>query len=130
MKRKTSNRQYATALATALQSAKPKEQGTVLREFARILMRHHKLHQAAAIIKEYDRVIKKQEGIEEVEVVVAREQDKKVMDKIKKMFNEESEIAVRIDESMLGGVKIKTADKILDGSVITQIKNLKKSLIR
>jgi len=130
MNKKTSNRQYAAALAEVLESAKPKEQARVLQEFAEILKRHHKLHQGNAIIHEYEQVMKKQEGIEEVEITVAREQDKKVVDKIKKMFNEESEFTIQIDETMLGGVKIKTADKILDGSVLTQIKNLKKSLTR
>jgi F0F1-type ATP synthase delta subunit len=36
---------------------------------------------------------------------------------------------VEIEEEMLGGIKIKTADKILDASLKTQLNKLKQTLI-
>jgi F-type H+-transporting ATPase subunit delta len=55
--------------------------------------------------------------------------DEKILKKIKNSFGEKVEATIRLDENVLGGVKIKMENKILDGSLKTQLNKLKQTLI-
>lgn len=128
MKRKTSNKQLAEALYQVTRGLKGEKLAQTLRGFMALLMRSHKLKQAGRIIEEFVKFSKKQDGIVEIEVTTARGLDDGTMLHIKKAFGEKVEEKLVIDENVLGGVKIKTNDKILDASLKTQLINLKKTL--
>ena len=102
---------------------------TALEAFVKLLVRDHKLKQAGKIIEEFERVVKKVEGIVELKITSARELDEATVESIKKAFGEKVEAVTSVEESMIGGVKVKLEDKILDGSIKTQLKTLKQSLI-
>ncbi len=125
---KTSNKQYAEALYEITRNLKGEDLTTALKSFAGILVRDHKLKQGANIIAEYERIAKKAAGIVELEITSARELDSKTIKQIKKVFGEQVEAVSDIDEALIGGVKVKLEDKILDASVTTQLKSLKQQL--
>ncbi|EKD43373.1 MAG: F1-ATP synthase, delta subunit [uncultured bacterium] len=126
---KTSPKQYAVALYEAAKDLSGKELASVLKDFVSIIARDHKLKQAGKIVEEFLHHGKKQEGIMEIEITSARELDDKTVEKIKNSFGDKVEATVKIDEEILGGIKIKTDDKILDGSLKTQLLKLKESII-
>jgi F-type H+-transporting ATPase subunit delta len=128
MKRKISNKQLAEALYQITRGLKKEGLTQALRSFVTLLMRFHKLKQARRVIDEFIRYSKKQEGIVEIEVTTARNLDDGTMLHIKKAFGTKVEEESVVDENILGGVKIKTGDKILDASLKTQLINLKRNL--
>lgn len=127
MKKKT-NKQYAQILFEAIKGTKAHHTEEIIKNFIQLLVKDRKLKQAEKIIEEFERYSKKQEGIEEITVVTARPIDDKVLNEIKKVFGHKVEAQVETDPSIIGGVIVKTQDKILDGSLRTSIKNLKNKL--
>ena len=65
----------------------------------------------------------------EIEIQSARKLDEKTLAGIKKVFGDSVEASESIDESLLGGVRVRTEDEILDGSLKTQLKNLRRDLV-
>ncbi len=128
MKKKTSNKQLAEALYQITRGLKGEKLTQALRGFVALLTRAHKLKQATRVIGEFIKHSKKEEGIVEIEVTTARKLDDGTMLHIKKAFGTKVEEQTVVDENMLGGVKIKMDDKILDASLKTQLNNLQKSL--
>lgn len=126
---KNSSKQYAIALYNTLRDISDKQLSSTLKEFAAMIARDHKLSSANKIIEEFIHYAKKQDGVQEIEITSAHELDEKTIAKIKKSIGEKVEAKVKIDESILGGIKIKIEDKILDASLKTQLLKLKESII-
>ena len=80
------------------------------------------------IIKEFIAYAKKQEGIVSLAVTSARELDSKTLEKIKSAFGDNVESTESIDASLIGGITVRTSDKIFDASLKTQLIRLKQSL--
>jgi len=127
-KKKISNKQYAEALYDSTKELKGEKLNNALKKFVTILVANQKLKQSDNIIKEFEKYAKKQAGVIEIEVKSARKLDKNTLEKIKSIFGNQVEAIETIDTNLLGGVSVKTEDKILDGSLKTQLKLLKNSL--
>lgn len=125
---KTTNKQYAKALYTAVKDLKGEKLYQALEKFAAILARAHKLKQSNNIISEFVKYYKAGEGIKEIKITAARDLDEKTLKKIKAIFGENVEAEVNVDPKLLGGVKIRTEDKILDASLQTQLFKLKQRI--
>lgn len=120
---------YASALLQSIAGLSGKKLSDVLKQFVTLVAREHKLKQMPRIINEFVRLAKKEEGIQEIEIKSARKLDEKTIEKIKHIFGKNVEATNEVDKKMLGGIKIKTGDKILDGSLKTQLNKLKETLI-
>ncbi len=127
--KKVTNKQLAKALYEATGELKGSDLKQVLANFVVLLARSHKLKKSEYIIRDFLHYAKAQEGIQEIEITSARELDNKVLAHIKKAFGAHTEATVKVDGSLLGGVRIKTEDKILDASLKTQLNKLKLSII-
>ncbi len=127
--KKVSNKQLAQALYEVTDGVKGEKLHKVIEEFAKLLARARKISRAENIIKEFEKYSKKQAGIMEIEVQSARKLDEKTLNQIKKIFGNEVEASESIDGALLGGVRVRTEDKILDGSLKTQLIQLKTKLI-
>lgn len=125
MKKKISNKQLAIALYEATKGLVASDLKKALVEFVAILARERKLKKADYIIAEYVKYAKVQDGVRQIEITSARELDDKVLNHIKKAFGDKVEAEVKVDASLLGGVRVKTDDKILDASLRTQLNKLK-----
>lgn len=126
---KNTPKQYAVALYDTIKNLSEKELSIALKNFVALIAKDHKLKQTNKIIEEFVKYGKKQQGIVEIEITAARELDESVVEKIKKTFGDKVEAKVAVDASILGGIRIKTEDKILDGSLKTQLLKLKESII-
>jgi F-type H+-transporting ATPase subunit delta len=129
MKKKISNQQYAEALYEVTKDVKGEKLNEALRHFVLLLVKNYKLKQAERIIVEFEKYAKRQAGVMEIEITSAYKLENSTLNHIKKVFGEEVDAVENIDESLLGGVVIKTEDKILDGSLKTQLLNLKNQLL-
>jgi len=127
MKKRT-NKQYAQILWDSTLGAKGKDLEEILKNFVLLLVKEQKFKQTDKIIVEFEKYAKKQSGIVEIEVTTASEIGNKTLSEIKKVFGDKVEAENKIDKSILGGVIVKTEDKILDGSLKTQLKKMKTQL--
>lgn len=132
MKKKNTNKQFAQALYEVIKGLKGEHLHQALKGFASLLVKAHKLKQADRILAEFIKYSKKREGIVEIEITSSRQLDGKVLTEIKKVFSEAEqkvESIELIDKNMLGGISVKTEDKIMDASLKTQLRKVKQSLI-
>ncbi len=126
---KNTPKQYAVALHKITSGLSDKFLSEAIKEFVSLLARDHKLKQSSTIIDEFVHYSKKEEGIAEIEITTAGTLDKKTINKIKQSFGEKVEATIKTDPNILGGIKIKTEDRILDASLKTQLLKLKESII-
>jgi F-type H+-transporting ATPase subunit delta len=128
VKKKITNKQLAVGLYEAARGVKPSDFDKILDNFVGLLFKNRKLRKSEYVIKEYIKYSKIQEGINEIEITSARELDEKVVNAIKKTFGAKTEAKVKVDEDLIGGIKIRTEDKILDASIRTQLTKLKQAI--
>jgi F-type H+-transporting ATPase subunit delta len=126
---KISNKQYVKALYDVTKDLSDENLSIAIENFVKLLARDHKLRQAEAIILEFDAYAKQQAGVVSIEITSARKLESDVVDNIKKVFGDKVESIESVDKSLMGGVSVKTEDKILDGSVRAQLSSLKSSLV-
>ena len=127
--KKNSNRQYAQALYEVTKDLSGADLSMALKNFVELLIRDRRFKKADNIIFEFEKYVKKQAGEVEVEIISAKKLDKNIIEKIKVVFGEKVKAIENIDSNILGGIKLKTEDKILDASLKTQLNNLKVNLI-
>ncbi len=127
--KKTSNKQFAESLYEVTLGLSDADLDLVLQKFVELLARHRRLKQADRIIAEFENIVKRKNGVVGIEITSARKLDEKTLENIKNVFGEKVEAIQDVDEDLIGGIKIRMEDKILDGSIKTQLKNLQQSLI-
>lgn len=126
---KNTPKQYAIALHKITAGLSGKNLDEALKQFVILLAKDQKLKQADNIIAEFIRYSKKEEGINEIEITTTGNLDEKTIENIKKSFGDKVEAVIKIDKTILGGIKIRTEDRILDASLKTQLLKLKESII-
>lgn len=127
--KKQSNKQYAKALYDVSKDAPKGHWAEIAKQFLVLLQKERMLVKVNLIIEEFERYTKKQAGIKELEVESARELDKTTLNKIKKMFGENSEVKMTVNPDLIGGIRVKVDDIIYNASLKKQLSKLKTSLI-
>ena len=119
---------YARALYEATLNLSGKNLAAVIERFVALLARHQMIRQSGRIIAEFERLAKERAGIVEIQIIGSRELPAATVNQVKEVFGKKVSAAVSVDSSLLGGVVVKTRDMILDGSLRTQLSNLKVKL--
>lgn len=121
---------YARALYEATLNLSGKNLSVVIERFVALLGQHQMLKSANRIIAEFERLTKERAGIVEIQIIASRELPVATVNQIKSALGggEKVEAAMSVEPALLGGVVIKTKDTILDGSLRTQLNNLKVKL--
>jgi F-type H+-transporting ATPase subunit delta len=126
--------QYAKTLYDLTEGKSRGEIDGVVSRLAEILKKNGQLKLEKEIIKKYDAIHSKENGIIEAEVI-SREKlggglEKKVVEFIRNKYGaKEVKIKNKIDENIKGGIIIRIGDEVLDGSIAKQIKKLRNRLI-
>ncbi len=116
-----SAKQYAETLYALTKGKGEKEVDAVIKNFVSALSRRNNLCLAKEIIDRFERIYNEKHGIKKIEVTAARALDAH----IKKEFEKLGEVATKTDESLVGGVKIKVGDTLVNASVKQTLKNLR-----
>jgi F-type H+-transporting ATPase subunit delta len=127
--KKNSPRQYAIAFYEATKSVKGDDLKAIIANFARLIAKERQIKLSGRIIDEFVNYSKEKAGVEKIEIFSASKLDQKTIDAIKKVFGDSVESTEQVDESLIGGIIVKTKKHILDGSVRTQLIKLKQQLI-
>ena len=99
----------------------------------RVLLRNSRLTELSEINDKFDSVLDERSGIVSAEVVSARplsEAEKaEFKTNIAKMTGKQVNLNFDIDENIIGGVVTRVGSAVYDGSVKTQLENLKQQLV-
>ena len=128
MKKKRTTIQYARALYEITTDLKGKDLSAVVHGFVSMLARDHKLKQAHRILSVFMEYAKERAGEMPLTVTSARDLSDRELVKIGNIFSKHAEVTPLVDKNMIGGVIVRTKDKIFDASIRTQLARLKKQL--
>lgn len=126
---KVSIHDYAKALFEVTNGLKGEALQQALKVFAVFLYKKNILKRAQRIIAAYEEYAKKRAGVATIAITTAREIDSRTIEQIKKVFGNVVEATQSVDESLVGGVVIKTEDTIFDASLKTQLRILHAHLV-
>jgi len=100
---------------------------------AYLLVHKDRLGIAADISQQYDRLLDTYYGIEHVAVITALPLDDEERERVSGRFEEITGrkviIDAQVDPSIVGGIKAKIGDTLIDGSVKSKLRALRKSLV-
>jgi F-type H+-transporting ATPase subunit delta len=100
---------------------------------AYLLVHKGRLGIAGDISQQYDRLLDTYRGIEHVEVITALPLDDAGRERISARFGEiighKVVIDAQVDPSIVGGIKARIGDTLIDGSVKSKLGALRKSLV-
>ena len=101
--------------------------------FLRVLLRNHRLTELAHINEKFASVLEERSGVISAEVTSARplsEAEKtEFQANLAKLTGKRVNLNFNIDESIIGGVVTRVGSTVYDGSVKTQLENLKQQLV-
>lgn len=116
---------YARALYEAVKDLRGTEREVALERFVALLAREAAIKKADRILAEFERYGKEQEGVVSIEITSSRELATATLNSVKKVFGDKVEATEKVNPELLGGVVVRTKDAILDGSLRTQLSNLR-----
>jgi F-type H+-transporting ATPase subunit delta len=98
-----------------------------------LLVHKDRLGIAGDISRQYDRLLDTHYGIEHVEVITALPLDdedrKRISSRFEEIIGHKVVIDAKVDPSIVGGIKAKIGDTLIDGSVKGKLGALRKSLV-
>ena len=121
-------RQYAKILYHVTQGLAGKDLDQAIVIFFQFLKRHQMLKKISVILDEFVLYAKEQVGIETVVVTTSRTMPKATIQEIAEAFSAKFELEHKIDDSLLGGMKVQKKNTVYDASVKLKLLKLKESL--
>ena len=101
--------------------------------FLRVLLRNSRVNELHEINNKFESVVEERNGFVSAEIVSARslgEAEKSaLMANIEKLTGKRVKLNFNIDESIIGGVVTRIGSTVYDGSVKTQLENLRQQLV-
>jgi F-type H+-transporting ATPase subunit delta len=102
--------------------------------FLRVLLRNNRLTELAQINEKLASVLEERSGMVSAKVVSARpltaEEQAELQNNLRKLTGKNVSLNFDIDQNIIGGVITKIGSTVYDGSVKTQLENLKEQMIR
>ena len=127
MKKRTP-KQYADALYEITRDLADSDLKDAIVPFVSLLAKDRKFSKVSQIIELFEKKIKKEEGVVEIDVATARKMTEELRGGIEKVFGGKVDMTTAVDKELLGGIVVETEDTILDASVRTQLKRLESKL--
>ena len=97
-----------------------------------MLSENSRLHALPDIASSYDSLKAEVENRVEVTLIAASQVDEaqqaKIIEALKKRFGRDVSLSVELDESLVGGARIRSDDLVIDGSVKTGLEKLATAL--
>jgi len=116
-----------------LDRALSKSASPALLNFLKIVARHGRLELLRTIARQVAKLHQERSGRADVEIRVAAELAGDVLDhiraRIQKALNMQPIINVTVDPSLVGGIVVRVGDRLFDGSLRTQLENIRHAMI-
>lgn len=109
-------------------SFKPRISQTLF-SFLLLVIEKHRIHHLLSMAKEFENLVKEDQGIIEALLITARETDQKLLEQIRqeleKTTGKKVEMKKEIDHRLIGGIIIIVGGRVIDRSVRCQLNLLK-----
>ncbi len=115
-------KQYAEVLYDLVNEASESRSKETIKKFVGAMLKNGDLSKANLVIQEFEKVYLLRSGKEKIEVTTVDKDSSKLKDKLK------GEVVFREDAKILGGVRIKVGDKLIDNTLRARVNRLKESL--
>jgi len=116
-------KKYARALYELVEETPEGRVKDLVKKFAKTLAENGDLTEAGLVVEEFERIWRQAQGREKIEVTVAKKGEfASLKEKLK------GDVQFKEDPKILGGVKIKIGDKLIDNTLRARISRLKESL--
>ncbi len=107
--------------------------GDLTYRLLQVLNDKDRLDQLPGIALAYAQIVKAERGEIDVEVYaaapLAQGQIDRIADRIGAMVGRKAIVHPHVDESMIGGLKVRVGDQLIDASVVTQLRKLRERLL-
>ncbi len=124
---KPTKKQIATATLKLTNKYSKKQLATLL---AAYLIENHRSNELDAIMREIGSIREKTTGVVEVNLTSRKKLDQNEVNKIMKLIDSDSFVVNNIiDESVVGGVRVETSEKLLDLTVRNRLTKLREGAI-
>lgn len=104
------------------------------RRFLGLLLEKDRLAMLAPIGASYHRLADEKAGIERARVTTARKLTKEHREQIKTVLEEQTgkkvTLEVKVDNALIGGIKTEISGRVVDGSILTQLKRMEDTLTK
>jgi F-type H+-transporting ATPase subunit delta len=123
-----------TKLNIVSEILKGKKANELVLKFFELLFEKGRINIFDEIVKQYDLLNKEENGILDVKVYSAFElhndTKKLIKDKLKEYYpgSKEVQLNIKVDEKLIGGIKLEMRGKIFDGSISGYLSKMKKTL--
>jgi F-type H+-transporting ATPase subunit delta len=101
--------------------------------FIKLLLSKNQLSELSGVTAEFARLVAKRQGKVDVDVTVARplgaQELELVRQRISTAIQKEAVLKQKVDESILGGIIVRVGDKLIDGSVKSQLKAIEDRML-
>ena len=108
---------------------KGKDLDEVITLFADFLKKKQSLSRFASIAAAFERIQKKNDGVIEASAITARELSGKEKKDIEEAIGKTVELETSINEALIGGLSLRIGNTIIDGSIKSQLTQLKAYLM-
>lgn len=131
--KKISAKQYAVSLYEAAEGLSEKDLPEIISGFVKILIKSNNSKLTGKITEEFEKYFKEQKNIETVEVGTARElsesEKDKIISKLEAALDKKIELEESVDPRLIGGIRIKYKDRLVDGSIKARLRSLKDKIV-
>lgn len=104
-----------------------------VRNFIAVIMDHQRLAEFDVILAAYDQVVDTEQGVTEAEVVSVhplQDEDRLELERqVERLAATKVRVSYRLDAQLLGGAVIRIGSTVYDGSVRTQLDQMKQALV-
>lgn len=124
----TSIQQYARALYEFTAGADSEALDARIKAFAEFLMEERMLKKKNMILAAFEQYAKEQTGNQDISITAAHPLTDESIAQIKSMCKTTGEATIREDKSILGGVKVRKGNMIIDATIKTELERLQREL--
>lgn len=122
------------AKQAALRTLVPREDQKYIRNLMLLLLERDRLHQLPQIVEVFHEMVLEDRGIVIADVTTAIQLDaaesERVAARLTEMVGRDIQIRTHVDPDIIGGIVIRMGDTLIDGSVITQLRQLRQRMSR
>jgi F-type H+-transporting ATPase subunit delta len=116
-------------LDAVIERARPSQ---IMANLLRVMLNHYRLHHVGEVYEQFRREMNERRGVVEAEVVTAQAvgaaEREALAGKLRQMTGKQVELQFKTDSSLIGGVVTRLGSVVYDGSIRTQLQEIKERL--
>lgn len=105
----------------------------LLYNFIQTVNRKGRLDKLPGILASFSRIVDQRNGIVDVDLYVASQMSREALDelgqKIGTAIDRNVILNQKVDDNLIGGLKLRVGDRLIDGSIATQLKILERKIV-